>query len=119
VEARTTHLLHHPDKRDGARAFATLPYENLSKVIRFAEAGDAVAARELPAEIINRHLQWGTGGTCFSLTATLLHLIRSLGFEAEPILADRPYGSNTHCALRVMVEGQPHLLDPGYLTGFS
>ena len=98
-----------------ARAFATLPYENLSKVIRYAEAGNSEDARESPSDIIHGHFQWGTGGTCFSLTATLLHLVRSLGFEAEPILADRPYGPNTHCALRVMVEGQPHLLDPGYL----
>lgn len=98
-----------------ARAFATLPYENLSKIIRFAETGNATMAKELPADIVIGHLRWGTGGTCFSLTATLLHLVRSLGFDAQPILADRPYGPDTHCALLVMIEGQPFLLDPGYL----
>jgi arylamine N-acetyltransferase len=98
-----------------AGRFATLPYENLSKVIRFADAGNSDAARELPADILESHFQWGTGGTCFSLTATLLHLVRSLGFEAEPVLADRPYGSNTHCALLVYIDENPHLLDPGFL----
>src|SRR5262249_11967835 len=57
----------------------------------------------------------GTGGTCFSLTAALLHLLRSLGWQAEPILADRPYGPDTHCALLVWIDGRPHLIDPGYL----
>ena len=53
--------------------------------------------------------------TCFSLTAAFLHIVRSLGWRAEPILADRHYGENTHCALVVWVGGTPHLLDPGYL----
>ena len=61
------------------------------------------------------HLMQGTGGTCFSLTATLLYLLRALGWEAEPILADRRYGADTHCALLVWIDRQPHLLDPGYL----
>src|SRR5688572_5115612 len=94
---------------DVARAFAMLPYENLSKIVRFAEAGNVTAAKESPQDIITGHMQWGTGGTCFSLTAALLHLVRSLGFDAQPILADRSYGSDTHCALLVMIEGQPHL----------
>ena len=35
--------------------------------------------------------------------------------RAEPILADRRYGDDTHSALVVWHEGKPHLLDPGYL----
>lgn len=98
-----------------AEAFSHLPYENLSKIIRFKQSGSVVAAREDPAEIIEGHITGGTGGTCFSLTATLLHLVRSLGFAAEPILADRGYGPNTHCALLVHIDHHPHLLDPGFL----
>jgi arylamine N-acetyltransferase len=97
------------------RAFARLPYENLTKIIRQAETGTVAEARRGPSEVLSDHLQFGSGGTCFSLTATLLHLVRALGFEAQPILADRPYGANTHCALLVWIEGQPHLLDPGFL----
>lgn len=101
--------------RDVATMFSRLPYENLSKVLRLAERGSVSQALRGPDEVIDDHLTLGTGGTCFSLTAALLHLLRSLGWQAEPILADRRYGVNTHCALLVWIEGVPHLLDPGYL----
>ncbi len=98
-----------------ARAFSQLPYENLTKIIKGAQSDSVPAARRGPAEVLHDFQQWGAGGTCFSLTATLLHLVRSLGLEAEPILADRRYGADTHCALIVWLDGLPHLLDPGYL----
>ena len=101
--------------RDVATAFTNLPYENLTKIIKEDQEQAAVRARRLPAEVLADHFQAGAGGTCFSLTATLLHLVRALGWEAEPLLADRRYGENTHCALLVWIEGRPHLLDPGYL----
>src|SRR5262245_60526200 len=96
-------------------AYSRLPYENLSKIIRYAESGSPFSARESPQEVVLGHIQSGTGGTCFSLTAALLYLVRSLGFQAEPILADRSYGADTHCALLVWMDGQPHLVDPGFL----
>lgn len=98
-----------------AAAFAQLPYENLTKIIKEDVERAAVRARRLPAEVLADHIKAGAGGTCFSLTATLLHLVRSLGWEAEPLLADRRYGENTHCALLVWIDGRPHLLDAGYL----
>jgi arylamine N-acetyltransferase len=96
-------------------AFATIPYENLTKIIMDEEAGIAERARRHPAHVLSDHIALGAGGTCFSLTATLIHLLRALGWETEPILADRPYGADTHCALLVRIEGRPHLLDPGFL----
>jgi arylamine N-acetyltransferase len=97
------------------RAFATIPYENLTKIIRDEEAVIPERARRHPAQVLSDHLTFRAGGTCFSLTATLIHLLRALGYESEPILADRHYGANTHCALLLWIEGKPHLLDPGYL----
>jgi arylamine N-acetyltransferase len=41
--------------------------------------------------------------------------VRSLGWKAEYILADRRYGLDTHCALLVWMDDVPHLLDPGFL----
>ena len=96
-------------------AFARLPYENITKVIRRAESGSAGKARRYPDEVVRDHIAWGAGGTCFSLTYTLLHLVRGLGWRAECILADRKYGQDTHCALLVWIDGIPNLLDPGYL----
>lgn len=95
--------------------FACLPYENLSKIVREAERGRTPEARRDPYEVIADHIRQGTGGTCFSLTATLLHLLRQLGWQVQPILADRPYGPNTHCALLLWKDNQPHLVDPGFL----
>jgi arylamine N-acetyltransferase len=100
---------------DVVAAFARLPYENITKIIRWEEAGTPEKARRSPGEVIQNHFQWGTGGTCFSLTSALMHLVRSLGWNAEYILADRRYGQDTHCALLVRFDGTPHLLDPGFL----
>ena len=96
-------------------AFARIPYENLTKIIKESLAGSPERARRLPLEVIEDHKALGAGGTCFSLTAALLHIVRALGWRAEPILADRHYGADTHCALLVWLDGRAHLLDPGYL----
>jgi arylamine N-acetyltransferase len=101
--------------RDVVTAFACLPYENITKIIKHAEAGSAEKSRRYPEEVITNHIDWGSGGTCFSLTSALLHLVRSLGWKAEYILADRRYGLDTHCALLVWMDDVPHLLDPGFL----
>jgi arylamine N-acetyltransferase len=95
--------------------FAKLPYENITKIIKRAEAGSDEKARRYPEEVIRDHISWGSGGTCFSLTSALAHLVRSLGWKTDYILADRRYGQNTHCALLVWIDDVPHLLDPGYL----
>ncbi len=98
-----------------SRAFSRLPYENLTKIVKHAENEPPASARRAPDEVLRDFQRWRTGGTCFSLTATLLHLARSLGLPAEPMLADRRYGADTHCALLVWLDGLPHVLDPGYL----
>jgi len=100
---------------DVVTAFARLPYENITKIIKRAEHGCSEPARRYPEEVIHNHIRWGAGGTCFSLTSTLLHLVRSLGWKAEYILADRRYGQDTHCALLIWIDDVPHLLDPGFL----
>lgn len=96
-------------------AFARLPYENLTKIVRESDEWGGLGEKREPFQVVADHIALGGGGTCFSLTATLLHLVRSLGFRAEPILADRRYGANTHCALLVWIDDVPHLVDPGYL----
>ena len=100
---------------DLARAFARIPYENLTKIIKAAQEGSPERAKREPYEVISDHVASGGGGTCFSLTAAFLHILRGLGWRCEPILADRRYGADTHCALLVWIHGVPHLLDPGYL----
>jgi len=100
-------------------AFRKIPYENLSKIVRHA---DSIGSRhkESPDELVQGFIEHGSGGTCFPLTYSLVHFLVALGFEAHPILADRRYGQDTHCAVifRHGSERSPEqwrLLDPGYL----
>lgn len=95
------------------RAFAQLPYENLTKILKHSRT--CTKARREVDEVVADHILHGTGGTCFSLTAALVALLRAAGWSAAPILADRHYGVDTHCAVRVEVAGVAYLLDPGYL----
>lgn len=98
-----------------ADTFSRLPYENLTKIVRWDAVREPAAARRGPSQVLDDFQQHGAGGTCFALTATVLHLLRAAGWEAAPILADRRYGADTHCGLLVRVQDIDCLLDPGYL----
>jgi arylamine N-acetyltransferase len=98
-----------------ADAFSRIPYENLTKILRWNAVREPAAARRGPSQVLDDFQEHGAGGTCFALTATLLHLLRAAGWEAAPILADRRYGADTHCALLVRLHDIWCLLDPGYL----
>ena len=98
-----------------AQAFSSLPYENLTKIIKSDGVVGPRSAMRLPDEVLADHLRWGTGGTCFSLTAAVIAVYNALGIEAYPLLADRHYGIDTHCGLVVMHERRMLLVDPGYL----
>ncbi len=96
-------------------AFANIPYENLTKIIKSGTVITPNRAKRLPDEVLRDYLHYGSGGTCFSLTATFIALFNAFGIEAHPILADRHYGTDTHCALVFSQESKLSLLDPGYL----
>ena len=98
------------DLRRLSRAFARLPYENLSKIL----ASEQRRPR-LPLEVMTDHLALGTGGTCFSLTELLRVLASAAGLSCHPVMAHMRHGANIHCALRVEAGGRAFLVDPGYL----
>ncbi len=98
-----------------AAAFSRIPYENLTKIIKAESVITPRSAMRYPDELISDYLKWGTGGTCFSLTAAIVAVYNALGIEAHPVLADRHYGPDTHCGLVIAQGGQFLLLDPGYL----
>lgn len=95
-------------------AFARLPYENLTKLLAWAERGRP--RRRLPAEVLADHQRWGAGGTCFSLTACLYRVLAEAGFRSEVLLADRFQAGEAHTALAVVAGGRRWLADPGYLV---
>jgi arylamine N-acetyltransferase len=98
-----------------ARLFSTIPYENLTKIIKSDILVNARSALRYPDELLNDWIRWGTGGTCFSLTSAIIAVYNCMGIEAHPLLADRHYGTDTHCALVVVIPEGVYLLDPGFL----
>jgi len=99
-----------------AKSFKNMPFENLTKILKSSQVISAESAMRYPDEVIADHLKFGTGGTCFSLSATFVAILDIFGIKAYPILADRHYGPNTHCGLMVLGEDNSfYILDPGYL----
>jgi arylamine N-acetyltransferase len=98
-----------------AKAFHRLPYENLTKIIRYHEAKAPTARLRMPDVVLADHVDLGTGGTCFSLTYFFQQILLGVGFDVYPVLCDRSYGPNTHCAVVVRLEDGDYLVDPGYL----
>jgi hypothetical protein len=97
-------------------AFAKVPYENLTKILKKDSVISSASAMRYPDEVLSDFLKYGSGGTCFSLTAALVALLDSAGIDAYPILADRHYGVDTHCGVTITRTGNDMLLlDPGYL----
>jgi arylamine N-acetyltransferase len=118
--------------------FRSLPWENLTKFIKKQQissqsqvetaqpsadertlqpqAEPRDARLRLSEEVMSDHTQYGTGGTCFSLTNTLRRIVTDLGYQAYPVMADMRHGPNIHCGLLVELDGARFLLDPGYLV---
>lgn len=94
--------------------FLKFPYENLTKIIHFNTAKDESARYRLPEILWNEHLEWGSGGTCFSLTYFFETILKSAGFNCYPVMVDRSYGKNTHCAIICLIDGGKYLVDPGF-----
>jgi len=96
--------------------FSHLPYENLSKIIKFHRYGENEEQRlRLPEEVMEDHLRLRLGGTCFSLTFCLQSILMHYGFPAYVVMGDMKTGRNIHCAIVVMLDDVKYLVDPGYL----
>jgi len=96
--------------------FATIPYENISKIIKLNQQWDAEVERiRLPEEVIAHHIDEKLGGTCFSLTFYLQAILTQNNFRCYPVMADMRAGENIHCCLIVLLDGVKYLVDPGYL----
>lgn len=92
-----------------------IPYENLSKIIKFGREHQDVASLRMPDEVWEDFRQYRLGGTCFSLTFFLRSIVETLGFACYPVMAHMKAGPNHHCALVVDFKGAHYLLDPGYV----
>ena len=97
-------------------SYSSIPYENLTKIIKKFTAPGNVQRLRGPEEVMDGFIERHTGGTCFSLTYCLGAILTGAGYECYPVMADmsRP---NIHCALVVELNGRRYLVDPGYLLG--
>jgi len=98
-----------------ARAFSHLPYENVTKILKDARSSNVEAKLRLADEVLEDHLRWSTGGTCFSLCNALQCVLHQAGFASFIAMADMHSGANIHCAVVVRLQNTEYLLDPGYL----
>jgi len=96
--------------------YSSLPYENVTKIIKKFTVTDPMERLRKPKEVVTGFVEMGTGGTCFSLTYALGSILSKTGFTCYPVMADmkRP---NIHCALVVELNSSRFLVDPGYLLG--
>jgi hypothetical protein len=67
--------------------YSALPYEDLAKIIK--------KSRRIPTEVIRDHIDWGTDGTCFSLTSALMELVCEPGWEAQWRVSKAPARKST------------------------
>ncbi|MFQ6113711.1 MAG: arylamine N-acetyltransferase, partial [bacterium] len=95
--------------------FSNIPYENISKIIKLNQAWDSREKIRLPEEVIDEHVAFKLGGTCFSLTFFLQTILTQNGFVCYPVMADMRAGRNIHCCLIVILDSLKYLVDPGYL----
>jgi len=96
-------------------AYSHLPYENVTKILKEVRSAGSETKLRAPGEVLEDHLRWGTGGTCFSLCNTLRQVLTQSGFDCFIAMGDMHYGRNIHCAVIVRMTDGHYLLDPGYL----
>ncbi|MDZ7372651.1 MAG: arylamine N-acetyltransferase [candidate division KSB1 bacterium] len=97
------------------RPFSRFPYENISKILKLNRWFLEPQRIRTPEEVVEDHIRFRLGGTCFSLTFTLQTILERVGFTCYPVMAHMRSGLNCHCALVVRLEGRKVLVDPGYL----
>ena len=95
--------------------FATIPYENISKIIKLSRSWENENKLRFPEEVMDDHANFRLGGTCFSLTFFLETILLHQGFQCYPVMADMKAGKNIHCAIIVLFDNKKFLADPGYL----
>lgn len=95
--------------------FSEVTYENLTKIIRYADSGSADGARNLDDSFQNDVDHWMGGGTCFSMTWFVYKELQELGLKPRLWMGHKRKERNIHCALYLPYEGKEYLFDPGYL----
>jgi N-hydroxyarylamine O-acetyltransferase len=94
---------------------AKVPYENISKIVRFHKVGPSIPSLE---EFVGGIADKTFGGTCFAQNIYLNHILNYLGFKSE-LISIRRDGVISHVSLRVNIEASNYFVDVGLMSSFS
>ncbi len=94
---------------------AQVPYENISKIIRFNEIGPSIQSLE---EFVGGIADYSYGGTCFTQNIYLNQILNYLGFTSKLICIRRD-GFISHVSLRINIDGTNYFVDVGLMSSFS
>ena len=97
------------------RHLSEIPYENISKIIRFHEVGTSIPSLE---EFVEGIAEKTYGGTCFAQNIYLNHILNYLGFKSK-LIGIRKDGLLSHLSLRINIEGSNYFVDVGLMSSFS
>jgi len=97
------------------RHLSKVPYENISKIIRFHEVGPSIPSLE---EFVAGMVEKTYGGTCFAQNIYLNHILNYLGFKSK-LVGIRKDGLLSHLSLRVNIEDSNYFVDAGIMSSFS
>lgn len=92
-----------------------ITYENLTKIIRYAEQGNSRLAQIADDSFQNDVDHWMGGGTCFSMTWLLYQKLQAKGLKPKLLMGHKRKEKNIHCGLCLFFEGKSFFFDPGYL----
>ncbi len=92
-----------------------VPYENISKLVRFHQVGPSIPSFE---EFVGGIVEKTYGGTCFAQNIYLNHILNYLGFKST-LVGIRKDGILSHLSLRVKIEGSNYFVDVGIMSSFS
>jgi arylamine N-acetyltransferase len=95
--------------------YTTIPYENLSKIVRREAARTEEERLRLPGEVLRDFLERGLGGTCFSLSYYLLCVLHAAGLPSYVCMAHMGRRRNVHCVIVADAPEGKYMLDPGYV----
>lgn len=87
-------------------------FENVTAILRRARSLDGPVPAVDPDALLTSWTERAGGGVCFDLAPTFRALLRGLGYNVKPLLAQISFPGSHHAAL-VEIDGGQYLVDVG------
>jgi arylamine N-acetyltransferase len=83
-----------------------VPFETASRVLLFAEVGEATARPRRPATFWHNAIEHGLGGSCSEMAYAYWALLGKLGFDASLAICDWLDNERVHATVLVEINGE-------------